>query len=66
MLDRRLKNRLQGLIEDNSEYGVTCAICGEKLDPMDADELDYSKTKRGTEMWWHTKCAEGWKIKNWK
>ena len=60
MLDRKLKRRLEKLIEDDKENGVTCIVCGERLDPEDADQLEYAKTRRGTEVWWHTDCTRKW------
>lgn len=50
MLDRKLKRRLEKLIEDDKDDGVACIVCGERLDPEDSDKIEYAKTRRGTEV----------------
>lgn len=37
-----------------------CPLCDEECTTQDADELEYVKTKRGTEIFIHTECVKKW------
>ena len=56
------KNRFKKLLElhkyDDKWTGNICPVCGEKI-PLDG-EWQYSKTKRGTEVFFHTWCVGRW------
>lgn len=36
---------------------VLCQGCGEKISSEEAEGVEYVKTKRGTELFFHTRCA---------
>ncbi len=36
---------------------VLCQGCGERISSADAEGVEYVKTKRGTELFFHTRCA---------
>lgn len=48
--------KLANLTGDNKK----CPICGRMMYTRDADELEYIKTKRHTEIFIHTKCIKNW------
>lgn len=52
---RRLKQKAV-----SSEFTVRCQGCGKVLDPADKDtrQIEYVKTKRGSEMFFHTECMD--------
>ena len=37
-----------------------CPICKKKVTPADYAELEYIHTKRGTDIFIHTKCVSKW------
>lgn len=41
---------------------ITCPICKRVLTTADAPEIDYIKTKRGTEIFIHTDCVRKWGV----
>lgn len=41
-----------------------CPVCGEPCYVSDADKLEYIRTKRGTEIFIHTKCMKNGVSKN--
>ena len=54
MLDKRLKARFR-----NRLHSPLCPVCNSPCFSFDADNLEYIKTKRGTEIFLHTKCVKG-------
>lgn len=55
MLDKYSLNKLYKKAEPPS-----CPVCNEMCYPSDVDDLEYIKTKRGTEIFIHTKCVNKW------
>ena len=51
-LDKRLKSKLM-------YRSSQCPVCQKVCYVSDADSLEYIKTKRGTEIFVHTKCMKG-------
>lgn len=37
---------------------VTCTACGKAIQETYAGDVHYSKTKRGSVLFWHTACTE--------
>lgn len=37
-----------------------CPVCDKECHLSDVDDLEYVKTKRGTEIFIHTECAKKW------
>ena len=58
-LDKRLKSKLFRMI-----HKPHCPVCGEPCYVSDADKLEYIRTKRGTEIFIHTKCMKNGVSKN--
>lgn len=60
-MDGKEKRRL--LMKQRS--GVRCQGCAEKIDPdEDLSDVEYVRTKRGSEWFFHTGCMHGvWKRK---
>ena len=53
-LDNRLRTKLK------SKYPKPlCPVCDGECDELDANKLEYIKTKRGNEIFIHTKCMKG-------
>lgn len=46
-------------LKDSGSWRADCCICGKSLDPED-DKTEYSKTKRGTENFFHRDCVRRW------
>lgn len=57
-LTQAQKKRLNEL-KDRGSWKADCCICGKPLDPED-DKTEYSKTKRGTENFFHRDCVRRW------
>lgn len=51
--------RLGDYISKGSCVGK-CAVCGGPLNGESPDDLEYVKTKRGTELFLHTQCVKRW------
>ena len=47
-------------LENLTGYKKEGPVCGRMLYASDADELEYINTKRGTEIFIHTKCIKDW------
>ena len=68
MLDKSLLNRFKKMsYTDRASIraGLTpekifCHICKKELKSDDAKDLEYVKTKRGTELFIHTACVSKW------
>jgi hypothetical protein len=41
-------------------FSDECPICKKKVTPADYAELEYVRTKRGTDIFIHTKCVSKW------
>lgn len=54
--DKRILNKLDKLKGD----AKCCPVCGLTLYVSDAEDLEYIKTKRGTDIFIHTSCAMKW------
>lgn len=54
-LNNRLKEKLKKMCHD-----PRCPVCNKEVDGTEADELEYVKTKRGTEIFIHTECVKKW------
>lgn len=37
-----------------------CPVCGKAIYTSDLDDVEYVRTKRGTEIFIHAKCVEKW------
>ena len=48
--------KLDELKGDNKK----CPVCGRMMYTSDADELEYIRTKRKTDIFIHTKCVKNW------
>ena len=55
MLDKRLITKL-----DKMKEKPQCPVCNKTCYTSDYDELEYIKTKRGTEIFIHTECVKKW------
>lgn len=51
-LDKRLTTKLNNMINKPQ-----CPVCNKDCHTSDAEELEYIKTKRGTEIFIHTECV---------
>lgn len=49
-------NKLGELKDDNKK----CPVCGRMMYTSDANELEYIRTKRKTDIFIHTKCVKNW------
>ena len=58
MLDAKTRERLRELIAAEYKEKPRCVLCGEEITDRDANEADYSKTRRNMESWWHTRCLK--------
>ena len=56
MIDKRQVKKLEKL----KGYKKECPVCGRTLYASDAEELEYIKTKRGTDIFIHTECVKNW------
>lgn len=56
--DRAIYNKLAKLCTNGKN--PECPVCNKKLYLTDATELEYVKTKRGTEIFIHTNCVKHW------
>lgn len=54
-LDKRLTTKLEKMIDKPH-----CPVCDKPCYVSDADELEYVKTKRGTEIFIHKGCVKKW------
>lgn len=52
--DRAIYNKLDKLCKDNKT--PVCPHCNKTISVSDAIDSEYIKTKRGTEIFIHTKC----------
>lgn len=62
---RLLKNKLRRLsldysIRNDEDRKVKCPVCGKEIKEDALDDVEYVKTKRGTEIFIHTKCVGKW------
>lgn len=62
---RLLKNKLKRLGEiwniSDEDKKVKCPVCGKEIkESDDLKDVEYVKTKRGTEIFIHTKCVSKW------
>ena len=42
------------------KHNPCCPVCNKKCTTQDINELEYVKTKRGTEIFIHTECVKKW------
>ena len=56
MINKRQCKKLDEL----KGYKKECPVCGRIMYSRDADELEYIKTKRGTDIFIHTECVKNW------
>lgn len=63
---RLLINKLRRLsldfsIRNDEDRKVKCPVCGKEIKPENKlDDVEYVKTKRGTEIFIHTECVGNW------
>lgn len=61
MLLRKKKERLELEWGNNDEdKKVKCPVCGKEIKEDGLNDVEYVKTKRGTEIFIHTKCVSKW------
>lgn len=46
--------------KSHSNKAPTCPVCGKDIYSYDLDEVEYIKTKRGTDIFVHTRCVKKW------
>lgn len=64
-IKRLLTNKLKRLgcdsrINNDEDKKVKCPVCGKEIKPENLDGVEYVKTKRGSEIFIHTKCVKKW------
>lgn len=58
---RKKKERLELEWGNNDEdKKVKCPVCGKEIKEDGLNDVEYVKTKRGTEIFIHTKCVSKW------
>ena len=58
---RKKKERLELEWGNNDEdRKVKCPVCGKQIKEDGLNDVEYVKTKRGTEIFIHTKCVSKW------
>lgn len=64
---RKMKLRVLLKKEEELHYNrneedrkVKCPVCGKQITEKTIDDVEYVKTKRGTEILVHTKCVGKW------
>lgn len=55
------KNKIHATwVRKHEKEQPECPVCGKKIKTGDLPECEYVKSKRGTEMFVHTKCVKKW------
>lgn len=58
------RKKMDRLIHDDSvrpeDEKICCPVCGKVLKEDRLDDVEYVKTKRGSEVFVHTKCVKNW------
>ena len=52
-------NRYKAIKKKDSKWICNCLVCGKEIHEKDPD-VEYVKTKRGTEIFIHTECVKNW------
>lgn len=52
MLDEKMIRKLKKIGVQN------CIFCSCGISYLDFEKIDYVKTKRGSELWFHSECAK--------
>lgn len=64
-IKRLLTNKLKRLsydptIHNREDTKVKCPVCGKEIKPENLDDVEYVKTKRGSEIFIHIECVKKW------
>jgi hypothetical protein len=59
---KRIFNRyIKKKLDNNSKFKCTCPVCGKEITTdSDFTDIEYVKTKRGTEIFIHQDCVRAW------
>lgn len=58
MIDSLKDKTIYNKLKKDANY--QCPVCGEYITTNDAKDVEYIKTKRGTELFIHTECVKKW------
>ena len=61
---RLFQGKLKRLQKESDIYTkdvkICCPVCGQELKESTLDDVEYVKTKRGTEIFIHRDCVKNW------
>ena len=52
-------SRKRSRMAEAERWKMDCPVCLQQIEP-ETEDVEYVKTKRGTEIWIHTACVQKW------